>query len=384
MSPQDFLTIVAIALGSALTVGALGLAALHLLRYRPLIFQICVVALASGLALAAGVIAVASAMYISAHDLLVVVTVTTVSAVVSMGTAVLLGLRIARSADYVRALAHTVGDGMLVTTKPDHVASGAEFDTLTAELAATSRRLAQARAEVQAIDASRREFVAWISHDLRSPLSGLRVMTEALEDRVAEDPSRFHHQMRLQVERLTALVDNLFELSKIQSGTLSLQMEPLSLHDLVSDAVAEISSVAHARKIELRAHTNPNHTLVGDARELSRVVSNLLMNALEHTPAGGVITISTMQDTDRVSLSVRDSGTGIAEEDLTRIFSSGWRGSRARATHDSVDGTSGAGLGLAIVRGIVEAHRGRIIARNEPIGCRFDVWLPTATSEPSP
>lgn len=201
-------------------------------------------------------------------------------------------------------------------------------------------------------------------------------MTEALEDGMAEDPARFHHQMRLQVDRLTTLVDNLFELSKISSGTLVLHLEPLSLHDLVSDAAAELAAVATSKQIDLVASISTDHTLIGDPRELSRVVSNLLMNALEHTPAGGVIRISTVQDPEGVTLSVHDSGDGITEADLHRIFDPGWRGTHARTPRNIISGASGAGLGLAIVQGIVEAHQGRISAHNETAGCRFDVHLP--------
>ncbi|WP_243228489.1 sensor histidine kinase KdpD [Microbacterium sp. CIAB417] len=379
MPLPDLLIIVGMSLACALVVGALGLLALRLLHRRPLIVQLCVVVLASVVSLAAGVLAVALAMYISPHDFLVVVTVTSVSAVVSVGVALLLGLRIARAGDELRRLTHAIGDGALVDEHPS-VSPSAEFEALADELAETSHRLAQAREEVQAIDASRRELVAWISHDLRSPLSGLRAMTEALEDGLAADTARFHHQMRLQVDRLTSLVDNLFELSKISSGTLVLNLEPLSLHDLVSDAAAELAAVAQAKSIVLVERTSPDHTLVGDARELSRVVSNLLMNALEHTPTGGEVRISTVQDAEGVTLSVQDSGTGIAEEDLHRIFDPGWRGTHARTPIDGIVGSSGAGLGLAIVRGIVEAHQGRISATNETTGCRFDVRLPSGSA----
>lgn len=379
MPLPDLLTIVGMALACALVVGALGLLALHLLRRRPLIAQLFVVVLTSVLSLAAGVVAVALAMYISPHDFLVVVTVTIVSAIVSVGVALLLGMRIARAGDELRRLTHAMGEGEVVDQHPSSSPS-AEFEALATELAETSHRLAQAREEVQAIDASRRELVAWISHDLRSPLSGLRAMTEALEDGLAAEPARFHHQMRLQVDRLTALVDNLFELSKISSGTLVLNLEPLSLHDLVSDAAAELAAVAQAKSIVLVERTSPDHTLVGDPRELSRVVSNLLMNALEHTPTGGEVRISTVQDAQGVTLSVLDSGSGIAEEDLQRIFDPGWRGTHARTPVTGIAGTSGAGLGLAIVRGIVEAHEGRISATNEPTGCRFDVRLPSGTA----
>lgn len=379
MPLPDLLTIVAMALACALVVGALGLLALQFLRRSPLIVQLCVIVLASVISLAAGVLAVSLAMYISSHDFLVVVTVTTVAAIVSVGVALLLGLRIARAGDELRRLTHAVGDGSLVNQHPA-VSTSAEFSALASELAETSHRLAQARDEVQAIDASRRELVAWISHDLRSPLSGLRAMTEALEDGLAADTGRFHRQMRLQVDRLTSLVDNLFELSKISSGALVLNLEPLSLHDLVSDAVAELAAVARSKSIVLVERTSPDHTLVGDPRELSRVVANLLMNALEHTPTGGEVRISTVQDAEGVTLTVQDSGAGIAEADLHRIFDPGWRGTRARTPVEGIAGTSGAGLGLAIVRGIVEAHEGRISATNESPGCRFDVRLPSGTA----
>lgn len=203
-------------------------------------------------------------------------------------------------------------------------------------------------------------------------------MTEALDDGLADDPARFHRQMRRQVDHMSDLVDSLFQLSKITSGTLALRLEPMSLHDLVSDAVAELAPVATAREVTLVELTSPDHTVVGDVRELARVIVNLLANAIEHTPAGGTIRISTARDDDAMVLSVQDSGSGIAADDLTRIFEPGWRGTDARTPGTSIHGVSGAGLGLAIARGIVEAHRGVISAHNAAVGSRFDVRLPTA------
>ncbi|MBN7793811.1 HAMP domain-containing histidine kinase [Microbacterium esteraromaticum] len=375
MPLPDLLAIIGLALGAALLVGALGLGALHLARRRGLIVQLCVVVLAEALTLAAGVLAVAQAMYISAHDFLVVVVVTVVSTLMAVAIALVLGLRLSRAAHTLQTLTHSVGDGELVTSGAA-LAAGGELQQVADELAATSARLAEARAQVQAIDESRRELMTWISHDLRSPLSGLRAMTEALEDGLADDPARFHRQMRLQVDHLTSLVDNLFELSKISSGTLVLTLEPLSLRDIVSDIAAELGPVAHAKRIELVESTSSDHVVVGDPAELSRVVSNLLMNAIEHTPQGGVIRISTARESDAVTLSVHDSGAGIADEDLHRVFDPGWRGTHARTPRPPGSGHTGAGLGLAIAQGIVEAHNGRITARNEDIGCRFDVHLP--------
>ncbi|WP_091227684.1 sensor histidine kinase KdpD [Microbacterium sp. 3J1] len=373
----DVVAIAGIALAWALLVSALGVISLWLLRRRSLMLQMSVVILAVVLSLAAGVLAVAEAMYISPHDLLVVVVVTVISAVVALIVALLMAAQLVRGARSLERLTHSVGDGERLH-RSERLAVNADFARVAQELISTSERLAAARDEVQLLDRSRRELIAWISHDLRSPLAGLRVMTEALDDGLAEDPARFHRQMRRQIDHMTDLVDSLFQLSKITSGTLVLELEPMSLHDLVSDAVAELAPIARAKQIALVELSSPDHVVVGDARELARVMVNLLANALEHTPNGGTIRISTAREDEAMVLSVRDSGTGIAHDDLTRVFEPGWRGTDARTPRDGIHGTSGAGLGLAIARGIVEAHRGEISAHNDGTGSRFDIRLPTA------
>ncbi|MFJ2544725.1 sensor histidine kinase [Microbacterium sp. NPDC087589] len=371
----DVVAIAGIALAWALVVCALGVVSLWLLRRRSLMLQLCVVILAVVLSLAAGVLAVAEAMYISPHDLLVVVVVTAISAVVALVVALLLAAQLVRGVRSLEQLTHSVGDGeRLVGT--GELAVNADFARVAQELLSTSDRLAAARDEVEMLDRSRRELIAWISHDLRSPLASLRVMTEALDDGLAEDPARFHEQMRRQVDHMTELVDGLFQLSKITSGTLVLKPEPMSLHDLVSDAVAELAAIARAKQIDLVELSSPDHIVVGDARELARVMVNLLANALEHTPSGGTIRISTARENESMLLSVHDSGAGIPHDDLARVFEPGWRGSDARTPHGGIHGTSGAGLGLAIARGIVEAHSGVISAHNDGTGSRFDIRLP--------
>jgi signal transduction histidine kinase len=234
------------------------------------------------------------------------------------------------------------------------------------------------------MDKSRRRLVAWISHDLRTPLAAVRAMAESLEDGVAEEPSRYYRQIRFQAEALASMVDDLFELSKIQSGALSLNMEPVSLFDLVSDAVADLHPVAASRSITLTESRTGNLTLFGDARELSRVIGNLLMNAIEHSPANSRILISARETEDEhVALSVVDAGGGIPEEDLGKIFDAGWRGTPSRTPAPSPGISAGAGLGLAIVAGIVEAHCGGVSVRNVPGGCQFDVILPRFGARPA-
>lgn len=372
----DLSAIVAISLVCAVAVGALGLLSLRLARRSSVLLQLCVIVVTAILSVAVGMVAVAEAMYVSPHDLQVTIWVAAVSALVSLGIAVVLGRTFTRHSNALRRLAADLGDGKRID--PDAGArASSELAAVASDLAVTSRRLDEARDEVAAIDASRRELVAWISHDLRTPLAGLRAMAEALEDGMAEDPQRFHRQMRSQVDRLSAMVDDLFALSRIHSGTLTLSMEPVSLYDLVSDAVAELGALAASRSITLIESGGADHEVVGDPRELSRVIGNLLINAIEHSPSGSEISVRTSRgDGGEVVLTVQDAGGGIPEEDLDKVFQAGWRADRARTPDLEWAGSAGAGLGLAIVQGIVEAHAGGISVQNVPGGCRFDVRLP--------
>jgi signal transduction histidine kinase len=373
---SDLAAIVAVALACAIVVGVAGLLVLYLVRRSSLLTQLWVIVAAAMLSVIAGMIAVAQAMYLSAHDLIVSCYVAGVSAIVSLAVAAVLGRAFARNTARVQRLAQAVGEGETVeldTARRD----SSELAALASELALTSRKLAESREEVATLDASRRELVAWISHDLRTPLAGLRAMSEALEDGMVDDPARYYRQMRSQVEHLSGMVDDLFELSKIHSGTLSLKLEPVSLYDLVSDAVAELRALATSRSITLKESRSADLTVIGDARELARVIGNLLINAIAHSPAGSEIEIAARQD-DRGNavLSVVDAGGGIPEEDLQKIFQAGWRATSARTPEQIWGRSAGAGLGLAIVHGIVQAHAGDISVRNVPGGCRFDVSLP--------
>jgi len=230
---------------------------------------------------------------------------------------------------------------------------------------------------LSALEQSRRELVSWVSHDLRTPLAGLRAMTEALEDGLADDPSRYHAQMRAEVERMARMVDDLFELSRIHAGVLRLNPQPVVLADLVSEAIAAADSVARANGVRLWGQVEEEVLVSADPTGLSRVASNLLMNAIRHTPADGVVEINARAAPDGVQLSVIDGCGGMREEDIPRVFDTGWQGSKAgRPVHlDSTRGAGG-GLGLAIVKGIVEAHRGHVAVTNSEPGCQFLVTLP--------
>ncbi|AYN37857.1 sensor histidine kinase [Streptomyces dangxiongensis] len=365
---RDTLLIALCAFAGAAATGLAGAGVLRLIRRRSLTASLAVVAAVGVLAMLAGTLAVAWAMFLSPHDLTVVTTVVAMAAVVSLATALLLGRWVVARSHELAAAARSFGDAgaFRAPTGP----ATAELDALSRELAATSARLAESRQRERASETSRRELVAWISHDLRTPLAGLRAMAEALEDGVAADPGRYLKQIRTEVERLDAMVGDLFELSRIHAGTLSLSLSRMSLYDLVGDALAGADPLAREHGVRLvGAHVEPVPVEI-DGREMSRVLGNLLVNAIRRTPADGTVAVAAERGPDGVVVSVSDGCGGIPEEDLPRVFDTGWRGTDARTP------PAGAGLGLAIVRGIVEAHRGRTAVRNIPGGCRFEVTLP--------
>ena len=239
----------------------------------------------------------------------------------------------------------------------------------------------EARARERAAEASRRELVAWISHDLRTPLAGIRAMTEALGDGVVSSPAdvaSYASRIRAETERLTAMVDDLFELSKITAGAMQLTLSAVPLHDVVSEAIAAQGPVAARRGVRVQAAPSRWPVVLGSDPELARVVRNLLSNAIRHTPDDGVVVVAAGVDGAEAWLRVDDACGGIPEADLSRVFDVAFRGTKARTPTAGADQPAGAGLGLAIARGLVEAHSGRILAHNHGPGCRFEIRLPLA------
>ncbi|CAM5507335.1 sensor histidine kinase [Kitasatospora aureofaciens] len=382
---KDLLLIALFAALGAGGAGLLGWAAVRLLRRRSLALALFCVAAVTVLAVTSGTFAVAQAMFLSRHDLGVVITVLVMASVVSLATAALLGRQVVAGGRALTVAARTVGSDTGFTAPEPPL--GLELAQLSEELAATSARLAESRARAQALDTSRRELIAWISHDLRTPLAGLRAMAEALEDGVAEHPQRYLQRMRTEVERLTGMVDDLFELSRIQAGALALSLSRVSVYDLVDDALAGAHPLARKRGVRLEGRQVAAEPVEVDSGEITRVLGNLLVNAIRSTPEDGVVAVSARREADEVVLSVTDGCGGIPEQDLPRVFETGWRGSAARTPRPadqanprrpSEGGGSGAGLGLAIVRGIVEAHAGRARVRNVAGGCCFEIVLPAA------
>ncbi|WFE38765.1 HAMP domain-containing sensor histidine kinase [Micromonospora sp. WMMD998] len=337
---RDLLLIFGVALTAALAVGLAGAVALRLLRGRSITVHISVLLVMTVAAVAAGVAGVAQAMFLSPHDLQVVLITVSAAAVVTLAVGWSFGRRLAAAAVWAD----------------------------------------QARARERQIEKGRRDLVAWVSHDLRTPLAGLRAMAEALEDGVVHHPvtvAEYHRRIRVETDRMTRLVDDLFELSRINAGALRLTLSTVALGDVVSDALAGAAPLAAARRIRLVAPEAGWPSVLASERELARVVGNLLLNAIRYTPVDGTVRVDAGREVDTAWLAVADTCGGIPEDDLPRVFDVAFRGEPARTPAAVEPGGSG-GLGLAIVRGLVEAHGGRVEVRNVSDGCRFVVRLPIA------
>jgi signal transduction histidine kinase len=336
----------AVALFGSLLVALPGAWALRRLRGRSVTVVFCVLLAVTVLAVLVGVLGAAWEMFLSAHDLRVLLIVLGVAGAVSLAVALWAGRRLAA-------------------------------DAMWAD---------EARQRERKLEASRRELVAWVSHDLRTPLAGIRAMAEALEDGIVADQATiadYHRRIRVETDRMAGLVDDLFELSRINAGALRLATSDVPLGDVISDAVAAATPLAAAARVKLVAAEGAWPTVRASVPELSRVMANLLRNAIRHTPCDGTVSVTGGRDERGGWLAVTDGCGGIPEQDLPRVFDVAFRGAVARTPSaerlpDGARVAGGGGLGLAIVRGLVEAHRGAVSVSNVHGGCRFMVHLPAS------
>ena len=247
---------------------------------------------------------------------------------------------------------------------------------MTAELHEVSQRLDASREREQSLEASRRELVAWVSHDLRSPIAAVRAMAEALEDGVVDDAEsvvRYHRSIRQETERLSQLVDDLFELSRITAGALAPDDTTLPLCQLIDDVLESVSTAALSRGIDVVAVIDEASDALVPGSYLRRALHNVLDNAIRHTPVGGTVSVAWSTGDGVLCIDVSDECGGIPAADLSRVFDVAFRGDAAR-TRDR----GGGGLGLAIARGLLDLHDGTIEVDNRDRGCRFSLRLPVS------
>jgi len=252
----------------------------------------------------------------------------------------------------------------------DEIASLAESFNKMAE------QLQSADQKQKELENLRRDLVAWAGHDLRTPLSSIRLLIEALSDGVVNDPKEIENylaQAKKHVDTLSLLIDDLFQISQLDAGGMPLNLETASISDLISDTLESFSGLAAQKNIKLCGSASEGvDPVIIDVLWLGRALNNLVSNAIRYTPENGEINLTAKSNEDRVILCISDSGEGILPEDIPHVFERFYWGDKSR---NRVSG--GAGLGLAIAKGVVEAHKGEISVQSEPSkGTTFTIALP--------
>lgn len=342
---------------------------LHSLRWAVLLGQLLAILL-----IFLNVWLTAGLMFLSDHDLSLAGLLLVFAGAIAVAFAYTVALGVTDSLRKVARGARAIGQGDLSTRVPvegnDEVAAlAAEFNRMAAQLEEMEKLRRQ-------LDAARRDLIAWASHDLRTPLASIRAMVEALADGMVTDPTmvqRYLNQTMAEVRNLSRLIDDLFELAQIDVGHLELHCEASSLSDLISDTLESLQAQAAPKGIVLTGQVAPGVDPVWMAPDkVQRVLTNLVGNALRHTPSQGQVTLEARLANGHVQVDIQDTGEGISPADLPYVFDRFYRGesSRSRAT-------GGAGLGLAIAKGLVEAHGGCIWAESQPgRGTRVSFTLP--------
>ncbi|HET7476147.1 MAG TPA: HAMP domain-containing sensor histidine kinase [Dermatophilaceae bacterium] len=320
----------------SLAVGAVAAVVLRRSRRQRVTVSVSVVLVSAIVSVILGVLTVSWRMFLSPHDLRVALVVVACAALVS-------------------------------TVIAWWLARGLRRDAVWAD---------EMRRQERLMELSRRELVAWVSHDLRTPLAGIRAMAEALEDGVVrqhDEVAEYHRRLRQEADRMSSLVDDLFELSRIHAGALRVSTGTVDLAEVLSDAIASTAPLAQASGVVLTSEPLAATPVVGSEAELGRIARNLLVNAIRFTPSEGTVAVQAGSGDGTAWFAVSDGCGGIPTEDLPRVFDVAFRGEQARSKEP---GVTGGGLGLAIARGLVEAHRGNIDIRNVDRGCRITVQIP--------
>jgi signal transduction histidine kinase len=354
--------------------GALTVVAVHLLlRASPRLTSVrrrfAIVCLLGAAQLAVAVTLFWRLMFVSAMDALFTVLVTTYAAVLGVWAARQLGRQALGELDVIRGTLAAVGDG-----RRDVRTGIAGRDEIARVAADVDQTIARLGAEENA----RRTLIAAVSHDLRTPITSLQLLADAIDDEIADAETRRGYAARMgtHVRALAALIDDLFELTRLESGELQWTMQRVRLDALVQETVEAMLPAAEAQAISMRAELAEGlEPTAANPERLQRVLFNLLQNAIRHTPADGSVTVRAVAVDGGVEVEVADDGTGIAADDRPRVFEPFFRGGSDAARSDT-----GAGLGLAISRAIVEAHGGRMWLEDVPAGTAVRFRLPAAAT----
>jgi signal transduction histidine kinase len=321
------------------------------------------VAVACGQILVAATLA-GGLMFVDHHDAVLLAVLAVFVSVIAVRAAQLTAGGVLRDVESVRDGLDAVGAGRR------DVAVRTEGDDELAELAAAANRM---RDEVRAGEDARRDLVAAVSHDLRTPITSLSLLVDAMNDDIvdAETRRRYLARMAPHVQALSALIDDLFELSRLEAGDIRWEMERVRLDQLVGETVGAMRVQADLKGVAVVSDVAATTPARANPEKVQRVLFNLIQNAIRHTPADGSVVVRAEDNGDGVEVEVADSGDGIAAAERERVFEPFYRGGP-----DAARTSDGAGLGLAISRAIVEAHGGRIWLPDSATGTRVRFSLP--------
>lgn len=315
-------------------------------------------------------------MFLSAHDLSLLLVLLAYALAVTAGPALIMGTGVGRRLAAIERAAESLGAGDLAARMPGETTPD-ELGRVAAAFNQMAARLEDADHRRREVENARRDLFVAVSHDLRTPLASIRAMIEALSDGVVSDDAnrdRYLHSITQEVQHLSLLIDDVFELAKLDSGELRLQMERVRMEHLVQEAIDSMRPQAERAGVLLAFQPGSDGPAVlGDPARLTSVLYNLVQNAIRHTPADGTITLRTRPVHLGIQVAVCDTGEGISPADLPHVFERFYRGEPSRSRE-----TGGSGLGLAIARGIVEAHGGRIWAESFSQGATVTFELPAA------
>jgi signal transduction histidine kinase len=324
------------------------------------------------------VLIVAQAMFIStSHDLKLLVAIVVFSAVITGFFSLLVARSVSSRLQPIRESIGSLASGDLGTRIS--LSGEDELSALASDINTLARKLQAADEQRTALDRERRELTAAISHDLRTPLASLRAMVEALDDGVVDDAegvSRYYGTMKREIDRLSRMIEDLFELAQMDAGALRLNRASVDIREIAADVADAMQVQAKRSDILITLEcVDKVAPLSVDGARIERALANLVRNAIEHTPRGGHVDVLVAQRNGLVELSVSDDGPGIAPQDLPHVWDRFYRGEKSRRRAD--ENADGAGLGLAIVRGIVEAHGGAAaVESSTDRGATFTMRLP--------
>jgi signal transduction histidine kinase len=337
---------------------------------RPLRTRFGVVAAIAVGVIIATVLAAAELMFVSNHDALIVAAIALAAGLVALRAAQVASAGVAAEVESVRDVLRAVGAG----DRERRVDATAALELAELGEAANTMivQLGEEEQHRDAADSARRNLVAAVSHDLRTPMAALRVMVDAIEDGLVDEATlrRYLARMRTHVDALGSMIDDLFELSQLEAGDLQWSIGQVELAKLVDETVAAMQVEGEAKGVAVAAEQLPRPLQAqADPEKLQRVLFNLIRNAIRHTPADGSVTVRAESAGEWIEIEVADTGEGIPPEQRERVFDPFVRGEEAR-TGD------GAGLGLAISRAIVEAHNGRIWLGESEVGTSVRFVIP--------